>query len=253
MLWVGSYHHAGQFELLRKLGIDCVVNVAEEVDIAYPQGKGHQQEQEHEQGQGTVSVSESESGSASGTATVTAAAPVSGPNPVPGGNFLVYKFPFKDVDSDADLMYSQLRHICSLMHRLIAEGHQILVHCQLGISRSVTVAMAYCLLYAHKQMPTLAEVIEQVTERRSFSRPNWGFLKMLQRLEKQQYKLEESTYQLPNTAYLLDSNHQHYHQQTPDMSTSNSTGESGTEGNGTDTPSSQRSRVGMNVTMDTLV
>lgn len=60
---------------------------------------------------------------------------------------------------------------------------KILVHCQVGVSRSATIVLAYLML---KQNMTLAEAIKKVKERRGIY-PNQGFLKQLINLHIQLY------------------------------------------------------------------
>ncbi|XP_073675847.1 dual specificity protein phosphatase 26-like [Garra rufa] len=78
------------------------------------------------------------------------------------------------------------------IHTALEGGGKVLVHCQLGVSRSATIVLAYLML---KQNMTLVEAIQKVKEGRGVF-PNRGFLRQLidlhiklygaQKLDKQQ-------------------------------------------------------------------
>ncbi len=59
-------------------------------------------------------------------------------------------------------------------------GHSVLVHCQMGISRSATLVIAYLMIDGHK---TLGEAFQQVKSVRQQIDPNEGFIKQLRELE----------------------------------------------------------------------
>jgi len=52
----------------------------------------------------------------------------------------------------------------------------VLVHCYAGMSRSVTIVMAYLM---HKKRLTVVKALAQVKSKHKMSRPNLGFLKQL--------------------------------------------------------------------------
>ena len=60
-------------------------------------------------------------------------------------------------------------------------GHSVLVHCQMGISRSATLVIAYLMIDGHK---TLGEAFQQVKSVRQQIDPNDGFIKQLRELER---------------------------------------------------------------------
>lgn len=86
---------------------------------------------------------------------------------------------------------------------LSTPGSKVMIHCQRGVSRSVTLMMAYLLLKMNqsKQIPqdevvkVIADVLSQIKEHRSIAEPNAGFLESLRvfiyRLNG--YKLEEKS------------------------------------------------------------
>ncbi|XP_077571646.1 dual specificity protein phosphatase 26-like [Stigmatopora nigra] len=67
------------------------------------------------------------------------------------------------------------------IHTALRRGGRVLVHCQVGVSRSATLVLAYLML---KQKLTLVEAICAVKKNRGVY-PNRGFLRQLIRLDKQ--------------------------------------------------------------------
>lgn len=59
-------------------------------------------------------------------------------------------------------------------------GHGVLVHCQMGISRSPTLVIGYLMMEGYK---TLSEAFRQVKRARPQIDPNEGFIKQLRELE----------------------------------------------------------------------
>ncbi|XP_056102450.1 dual specificity protein phosphatase 26-like [Rhinichthys klamathensis goyatoka] len=83
-------------------------------------------------------------------------------------------------------MYDMSAHFnngAEFIHTALEEGGKILVHCQVGVSRSATIVLAYLML---KQNMTLTEAIKKVKERRGIY-PNPGFLRQLINLHIQLY------------------------------------------------------------------
>jgi len=80
-------------------------------------------------------------------------------------------------------------HTCS---KFIDEGIQsggVLVHCQMGISRSSTVVIAYLM---EKQKMKYLDALSYTMQRRTHISPNQGFRKQLQLFEKLNYLVDES-------------------------------------------------------------
>jgi protein-tyrosine phosphatase len=73
----------------------------------------------------------------------------------------------------------------------ISKGHQVLVHCQAGVSRSATM----CIAYLMKEMGlTFLQAYACVKEVRPIISPNYGFVAQLLKYEKEllgDYKNEE--------------------------------------------------------------
>jgi len=240
-LWVGNYRHASDYKKLKQLGIDVIINVAEEVQPPDPEEEEEEEETKEKNEETTKNkgkkeneeekVNENEHGQRSRRNSFSSSFPphyypsldppsssssISSSSPPSVlsllstgrhvGGFVLFKFPFQDLDSDATRLFHSLRVLSSLLHRLLHLEHRVLLHCQLGVSRSVTVAMAYCLLHAKKELGAkdLKEVVEKIMEKRPVSQPNWGFVRALQRLECEVGRLKESTYRMPKTAFVLD-------------------------------------------------
>ncbi|XP_028312820.1 dual specificity protein phosphatase 26-like [Gouania willdenowi] len=69
----------------------------------------------------------------------------------------------------------------SFIHRALNTGCKVLVHCQVGVSRSATLVLAYLML---KQNLTLVEAICAVKQNRGVI-PNRGFIRQLITLDQQ--------------------------------------------------------------------
>ncbi|XP_068166888.1 dual specificity protein phosphatase 26-like [Antennarius striatus] len=67
------------------------------------------------------------------------------------------------------------------IHGALSRGGRVLVHCQVGVSRSATLVLAYLML---KQKLTLVEAVCAVKENRGVL-PNRGFLRQLLKLDRQ--------------------------------------------------------------------
>ena len=70
---------------------------------------------------------------------------------------------------------------CEFMHNCINCGGNVLIHCNAGVSRSATIAIAYLMKYYSM---TYDEGFRFVKSKRSFIRPNEGFIKQLKVYEK---------------------------------------------------------------------
>ena len=84
-------------------------------------------------------------------------------------------------DSSSERVSLFFPTVVDFIQRHRTAGHAALVHCQLGVSRSVTLVLAYLMISEHR---TLAEVYRHVQHVRPQIDPNPGFLKELRDLER---------------------------------------------------------------------
>ncbi|KAJ7193732.1 protein-tyrosine phosphatase-like protein [Mycena pura] len=63
-------------------------------------------------------------------------------------------------------------------HARVTKGEGVLVHCQMGVSRSAAVVAAY-LIASHPPTPDAARAIAFLQARRPAVQPNWGFVQQL--------------------------------------------------------------------------
>jgi len=99
------------------------------------------------------------------------------------------KFSYKHVGADDVPNYNMSRHFdhaADYVHNAIQNGGTVFIHCAAGISRSVTLALAY--LMKHEGMK-LSEAFALVKGRRFIANPNHGFMRQLREFET---KLEAS-------------------------------------------------------------
>ena len=70
------------------------------------------------------------------------------------------------------------------------QGHQVLIHCQAGVSRSPTIAAMYLM---RKYSLTSAQALERLREKRRHSlvMPNAGFLRQLDLFHRMNYRIDE--------------------------------------------------------------
>ncbi|XP_035671436.1 dual specificity protein phosphatase 2-like [Branchiostoma floridae] len=99
----------------------------------------------------------------------------------PNGFPLYIKYMNVRVDDD---MSANVTHLLPRTTEFIAEaiesGGRVLVHCNLGISRSSTITMAY--LMKERQW-TMKDAFDFLKERRQVAQPNMGFLRQLSKYE----------------------------------------------------------------------
>jgi len=69
----------------------------------------------------------------------------------------------------------------------IDQGGKVYIHCMSGISRSVTLAMAYLVtsFALEKSDRSVADVLESIRERRLVANPNPGFIAQLEEFQKE--------------------------------------------------------------------
>ncbi|VDM85139.1 unnamed protein product [Strongylus vulgaris] len=78
----------------------------------------------------------------------------------------------------------------AVISNAIQSGGNVLVHCEVGVSRSVTVVAAY-VMQKYKFSPEKA--LEFIKKSRPIAYPNEGFYAQLQIYEKLDYKLDDAT------------------------------------------------------------
>ncbi|XP_063937428.1 dual specificity protein phosphatase 1 isoform X1 [Daucus carota subsp. sativus] len=101
-----------------------------------------------------------------------------------------FKYKIVDVQDQPDVSISRYFDDCfGFIDEAREMGGKILVHCFAGISRSVTIIVAY-LIKTHKL--SCSEALEHVKSKRSVASPNPGFLLQLQKFEKSLRGLEDS-------------------------------------------------------------
>lgn len=94
------------------------------------------------------------------------------------------KFVYRHVMADDVPNYNISRyfdHAADFIHDALTNGGTVLVHCAAGISRSVSLTMAYLLKHeGHK----FASALSMIKSRRAIANPNPGFMKQLKDYEK---------------------------------------------------------------------
>jgi hypothetical protein len=89
-------------------------------------------------------------------------------------------------DSDTIRLFElRIPSLCESIHSSLTEGKNVGVHCQVGVSRSVTLVLAYLMKY---EGLSLKEAVERVKSCRPFICPNRGFLEILGKLEREQFQ-----------------------------------------------------------------
>jgi protein-tyrosine phosphatase len=83
-------------------------------------------------------------------------------------------------DEPSEQILPFFRHVFEFIRRHHNLGQGVLVHCQMGISRSATLVIAYLMIDGHK---TLGEAFQQVKSVRQQIDPNEGFMRQLRELE----------------------------------------------------------------------
>ncbi|CAM4829414.1 unnamed protein product [Rotaria magnacalcarata] len=74
------------------------------------------------------------------------------------------------------------------LHSCKTKGEKVLVHCEMGVSRSSSIVLAYLMKYHHD---SLEEAYDYLVKRRHCVEPNLGFLLQLIRYERQLHKTNE--------------------------------------------------------------
>lgn len=68
------------------------------------------------------------------------------------------------------------------IHEALQKGRNVLVHCQMGISRSATIVCSYLI---RSQNLSFENAMKLIKSKRSFASPNYGFKEQLIKFEKQ--------------------------------------------------------------------
>ncbi|XP_039256837.2 dual specificity protein phosphatase 22-like [Styela clava] len=92
------------------------------------------------------------------------------------------------VSDTPDQNLSQYFHKCiKFIHEARSRGGSVLVHCLAGVSRSVTVSVAYIATVTEHSWRTSLDAVRQS---RTVANPNYGFQKQLQQFEERQLEKE---------------------------------------------------------------
>ncbi|CAG4936815.1 unnamed protein product [Colias eurytheme] len=84
------------------------------------------------------------------------------------------------LDTPNSDMHPYMESVADLIHEVVARNEEVLVHCVAGVSRSVTLCLAYLVKW-HKM--TLRDAYHHMKRRRPQIRPNTGFFKQLIKYE----------------------------------------------------------------------
>jgi protein-tyrosine phosphatase len=109
------------------------------------------------------------------------------PNHHESNGILYCRVPINDETGANILVY--LEGTSDFIHHHVLKGHSVLVHCQMGISRSATVVIAYLMKHHDMSRDT---AYRYVKERRPKIDPNPGFWDQLEVYEKRLGKKKES-------------------------------------------------------------
>eukprot|EP00760_Papus_ankaliazontas_P032754 PhM_4_TR5953/c0_g1_i1/m.15810 len=92
----------------------------------------------------------------------------------------MYVVPVRDSEASSDDLFYHFETVYRNIERHIASGHAVLVHCQMGVSRSASVVVAYVM---KSQDLCLDSALALVKRQRPEVNPNTGFLRALVRWE----------------------------------------------------------------------
>ncbi|CAG9785273.1 unnamed protein product [Diatraea saccharalis] len=84
------------------------------------------------------------------------------------------------LDTPSSDMYPYMECVADLINEVVNKGEVVLVHCVAGVSRSVTLCLAYLVKW---QRMTLCDAYHHIKQRRPQIRPNTGFFKQLIKYE----------------------------------------------------------------------
>ncbi|KAF2347586.1 Dual specificity phosphatase catalytic domain, partial [Trinorchestia longiramus] len=84
------------------------------------------------------------------------------------------------LDTPEFSIHSSLMKCIQFINRVRDVGGVVLVHCNAGVSRAPTVVVAYCM---QQMRVPYNEAFDFVKQKRTFIRPNEGFVKQLKSFE----------------------------------------------------------------------
>ncbi|CAF1103116.1 unnamed protein product [Rotaria sordida] len=105
-------------------------------------------------------------------------------------NNRTYLYIYAEDLQSTDLLTNDFEKCFQFIDNTIEQGHQILIHCQSGISRSATITAMYLM---RKYSLTREQAIERLIEKRHnwMIMPNDGFLKQLDLFYQMNYKIDK--------------------------------------------------------------
>lgn len=99
------------------------------------------------------------------------------------------------LDMPSENLKQHFERATTFMRNAVESGQgRVLVHCNMGVSRSSSLVLAYIMRY--ERMP-LAKALEHVRSRRPIIRPNDGFMQQLKEYEKELGLLEAEMEGMP--------------------------------------------------------
>ncbi|CAH2075054.1 unnamed protein product, partial [Iphiclides podalirius] len=88
------------------------------------------------------------------------------------------------LDTPSSDMHPYMERVADLINDVVKRGQVVLVHCVAGVSRSVTLCLAYLIKW---ERMTLRDAYHHIKQRRPQIRPNTGFFKQLIKFEERLY------------------------------------------------------------------
>jgi len=95
-------------------------------------------------------------------------------------------------EAGADIL-NYIHSATLFVHTFLSKGSSVLVHCERGVSRSATIAIAYLMRYHHPNIMSLEAAYTHVKSRRPPVQPNPGFWRQLVLYEKLLVKQQGDT------------------------------------------------------------
>ncbi|HLA45861.1 MAG TPA: dual specificity protein phosphatase family protein, partial [Aggregatilineales bacterium] len=101
-------------------------------------------------------------------------------------DFLLHDMPLID---GAEVPGERLSEAAAFIHGSLDSGLKVLVHCQMGVSRSVTMVLAYLIEYENMSLP---DAVRLVVRRRAVAAPHRAMLRSLVQHYNLPYSLDET-------------------------------------------------------------